>query len=154
MADNSAFSKALHNFTMDAACGDAIRHLTDKGYTFAQIRESLTFPAKEAYIAEVMWKQMVSKGTVLFDNPYGNAGGTGETAGTVLFVSAPSEDRSDPELSRDETKRTVPTVSPVPDVSLSYSSSDVQCGHLVAAMSISDLQYGHTLTVGSSSSFF
>ena len=112
MADNSAFSKALHNFTMDAACGDAIRHLTDKGYTFAQIRESLTFPAKEAYIAEVMWKQMVSKGTVLFDNPYGNAGGTGETAGTVLFVSAPSEDRSDPELSRDETKRTVPSVSP------------------------------------------
>ena len=69
MADNSAFSKALHNFTMDAACGDAIRHLTDKGYTFAQIRESLTFPAKEGYIAEVMWKQMVSKGTVLSPVP-------------------------------------------------------------------------------------
>ncbi|MBQ6129625.1 MAG: hypothetical protein IJI51_08200, partial [Lachnospiraceae bacterium] len=39
MADNSAFTKALHNFTMDASCGDAIRHLTDRGYTFDKIKE-------------------------------------------------------------------------------------------------------------------
>ena len=47
-------------------------------------------------------------GTVIFVS--------GETLGTVLFVSSPSEDRSDPELSRDETKRTVPRVSPKGEV--------------------------------------
>ena len=69
MSENH-FAKALHNFTMDAAAGDAIRHLTDKGYTLSQIRETLTFPAPVEYIAKVMWERMLSKGTVLFDNPY------------------------------------------------------------------------------------
>lgn len=50
---------------MDAAAGDAIRHLTDKGYTLSQIRETLTFPAPVEYIAKVMWEHMLSKGTVL-----------------------------------------------------------------------------------------
>ncbi len=65
MADNSAFTKALHNFTMDASCGDAIRHLTDRGYTFDKIKESLTFPAKDEYIARVMWERLVENGAVL-----------------------------------------------------------------------------------------
>ena len=63
------FATALKNFTMDAAAGDAIRHLTDKGFTFSQVKEALTFPAPDEYIAEVMWGHLVSKGTVLFDNP-------------------------------------------------------------------------------------
>ena len=65
MADNSAFTKALHNFTMDASCGDAIRHLTDRGYTFDKIKESLTFPAKDEDIARVMWERLVENGAVL-----------------------------------------------------------------------------------------
>ena len=65
MADNSAFTKALHNFTMDASCGDAIRHLTDRGYTFDRIKASLTFPAKDEYIAKVMWERLVENGAVL-----------------------------------------------------------------------------------------
>ena len=64
MADNSAFTKALHNFTMDASCGDAIRHLTDRGYTFDKIKASLTFPAKDEYIAKVMWERLVENGAV------------------------------------------------------------------------------------------
>ena len=66
MSDNT-FAHALHNFTMDAAAGDAIRHLTDKGHTLPQIKEMLTFPAKTDYIARIMWDRMLSKGTVLFD---------------------------------------------------------------------------------------
>ena len=63
MSENH-FAKALHNFTMDAAAGDAIRHLTDKGFTLPQIRETLTFPAPEEYIAQVMWERMLETGKV------------------------------------------------------------------------------------------
>ncbi len=63
------FATALKNFTMDAAAGDAIRHLTDKGFTFSQVKEALTFPAPDEYIAEIMWNRLASKGTVVFDNP-------------------------------------------------------------------------------------
>lgn len=58
MSENS-FANALHNFTMNAAAGDAIRHLTDKGYTLPQIKDMLSFPAKTEYIAKVMWEQLV-----------------------------------------------------------------------------------------------
>ena len=58
------FATALKNFTMDAAAGDAIRHLTDKGFTFSQVREALTFPAPDEYIAEVMWDHLVASGAV------------------------------------------------------------------------------------------
>ncbi len=63
------FATALKNFTMDAAAGDAIRHLTDNGFTFSQVKESLTFPAPDEYIAEVMWDHLVSDRAILFDNP-------------------------------------------------------------------------------------
>ena len=58
------FAKALRNLTMDAAAGDAIRHLCDKGFTLTQIKETLTFPAPEEYIAEVMWARLLEKGIV------------------------------------------------------------------------------------------
>ncbi len=58
MSENH-FANALRNFTMDAAAGDAIRHLTDKGYTFSQIKDALTFPVPDEYIAEVMWARLV-----------------------------------------------------------------------------------------------
>ena len=77
MSDNT-FTQALRNFTMDAAAGDAIRHLTDKGYSPAQIKEMITYPAPMEYIYSVMWERLVatgkvvpaekvSEGTVLFD---------------------------------------------------------------------------------------
>ncbi len=84
MSENH-FAKALHNFTMDAAAGDAIRHLTDKGFTLSQIKDTLTFPAPEEYVAQVMWEQLQSNGTVLFDNPSQD-------------ISAASSDRSSQEI--------------------------------------------------------
>ena len=62
------FAKALHNFTMNAACADAVRHLTDKGYTLEQIRETLTFPAKSEYIAKVMWERLAETRKVLLSD--------------------------------------------------------------------------------------
>ncbi len=67
MSDNT-FAKALHNFTMDVACGDAIRHLTDKGYLPGEIREKLTFPAPMEYVEEVMWERLVETRKVI-DEP-------------------------------------------------------------------------------------
>ncbi len=74
------FAKALRNFTMDAAAGDAIRHLCDRGYTPSQIKASLTFPAPMDLIIRTMWEHLLSKGTVLFDNFSAEV-----TKGTVLF---------------------------------------------------------------------
>ena len=59
------FAKALRNFTMDAAAGDAIRHLCDRGFTLAQVKEALTFPVPEEYIAEIMWTRLVETRKVL-----------------------------------------------------------------------------------------
>ena len=51
--DNKYFLEALHNFTMDVACRDAIVHLTDKGLSVNEIRETLTYPATEEYITKI-----------------------------------------------------------------------------------------------------
>ncbi len=63
------FAKALRNFTMDAACGDAIRHLADKGHTPSQIREMLTFPAPADHIAKVMWDHFVNTRKIVLSDP-------------------------------------------------------------------------------------
>ena len=99
MSENH-FAKALHNFTMDAACGDAIRHLTDRGYTFSQIRDSLTFPAPPEYIESVMYERLIETRKILLQEPKivaavssSNASGTVDAAsssnvsGTVDAVS-------------------------------------------------------------------
>lgn len=51
--DNKYFLEALKNFTMDAACGDAIRHLTDRGLSTEEIAAQLTYPAKPEYIDKI-----------------------------------------------------------------------------------------------------
>lgn len=51
--DNKYFLEALHNFTMDVACRDAINHLTDKGMTVDEISEQLTYPASKEFIEKV-----------------------------------------------------------------------------------------------------
>lgn len=38
------FQDALSDFVYDAASGRAIRHLTDSGYTAAQIMQQLSYP--------------------------------------------------------------------------------------------------------------
>ena len=62
---NSFFAKALHDFTMNAAAGDSVRHLTDRGFTLSQIKETLSFPAPEEYIAKVMWERLIETRKVI-----------------------------------------------------------------------------------------
>ncbi len=68
MSENH-FATALRNFTMDAAAGDAIRHLTDKSYTLSRIKEALTFPAPTEYIAKTMWDRLIETHIVTSDDP-------------------------------------------------------------------------------------
>ena len=65
---NSFFAKALHDFTMNAAAGDSVRHLTDRGFTLSQIKETLSFPAPEGYIAKVMWERLIETHKVIVDD--------------------------------------------------------------------------------------
>ena len=44
MEENKYFKEALHNFTYDVACGDAIRQLYDLGYDNEHIRDRLDYP--------------------------------------------------------------------------------------------------------------
>ena len=69
MAENNAFAQALHNFTMDVAAGDAIRYMTDKGYTPAEISETLSFPTPMDYIEKIMWDRLVETRKILSDSP-------------------------------------------------------------------------------------
>lgn len=69
MSEKSEFDKALHNFTMDMACGDAIRALTDRGYGPLQIKEVLTFPAPLSHITKVMWDRLVASGKIMLTDP-------------------------------------------------------------------------------------
>ena len=69
MGKKSEFEKALHNFTMDMACGDAIRALTDRGYAPQQIKDTLTFPAPISHIANVMWDRLVATRKILLSDP-------------------------------------------------------------------------------------
>ncbi len=80
MAKKSEFEKALHNFTMDMACGDAIRALTDRGYAPQQIKDTLTFPAPISHIAQVMWDRLVATRKILLSDPYSliSSGNPGE----------------------------------------------------------------------------
>ena len=52
---------------MDAAAGDAIRHLTDKGLSPSQIKNTLTFPAPMDYITKVMWDRLVETCRIIPD---------------------------------------------------------------------------------------
>ncbi len=88
------FAKALRNFTMDAAAGDAIRHLTDRGYTLSQVRETLSFPAPSEYIAKVMWERLIETHKILLVDPVQTPAGEARVlsarapvAQTVLGVS-------------------------------------------------------------------
>ncbi|MCQ2080804.1 MAG: hypothetical protein MJZ11_04040 [Lachnospiraceae bacterium] len=44
MEDNKYFQKALGDFTYDVACGAAIRHLHDIGFTPEEIEKRLDYP--------------------------------------------------------------------------------------------------------------
>lgn len=71
MEEKSFFQKALADFTYEAACGGAVRHLADRGFTTAQIRERLDFPVPYGRIQKEVWKRLVSTGVILREEPGG-----------------------------------------------------------------------------------
>ncbi len=65
--DYRYFQQALSDFTFDAACGGAIRHLAGLGYTAREIRERLSFPVpfervRQAYTRYLLEERILCRG--------------------------------------------------------------------------------------------
>lgn len=80
--EESYFQKALSNFTMEAASGGAIRHLSDCGYTVSQIAKTLAFPTPLDRIQKTVWEHMVKQGVLLLTEP--GSGGAREQVHYVV----------------------------------------------------------------------
>ena len=63
------FKKALADFTIDFASGDAIRALADKGYSVSEIYKRLDFPTPVEKIRDTVWKHFIDTGVILLDAP-------------------------------------------------------------------------------------
>ncbi len=63
------FQTALSNFATDVACGGAIRHLTDLGYTLDQIVERLDYPASRAKVQRIMMEYLYHSRVLLKEEP-------------------------------------------------------------------------------------
>lgn len=63
------FQTALSNFTTDVACGGAIRHLTDIGYTLDQIVERLDYPVSRAKAQKIMMDYLYESRVLLREEP-------------------------------------------------------------------------------------
>lgn len=57
---NKFFDKALGDFAFDVACGAAIRHLNELGYTPEQIAERLDYPISAERVKTYVEKLAVS----------------------------------------------------------------------------------------------
>lgn len=69
MSEESYFNKALANFTYDVACGGAIRHMADKGYTVKQISERLDYPVSYEKIQRTVCHHLLEKGILRSELP-------------------------------------------------------------------------------------
>lgn len=69
MEKPSYFQTALSNFVTDAACGGAVRHLTDIGYTLDQIVERLDYPAPRSKVQQIMMEYLYESKVLLKDEP-------------------------------------------------------------------------------------
>lgn len=65
------FQTALSNFVTDAACGGAVRHLTDIGYTLDQIVDRLDYPAPRAKVQRIMMEYLYESRVLLREEPSG-----------------------------------------------------------------------------------
>lgn len=63
------FQTALSNFTTDVACGGAIRHLTDSGYTLDQIVERLDYPVSRTKAQKIMMDYLYESRVLLRKEP-------------------------------------------------------------------------------------
>lgn len=69
MDEPSYFQNALSSFVTDAACGGAIRHLVDIGYTLDQIVERLDYPAPRAKVQRIMMDYLYESRVLLREEP-------------------------------------------------------------------------------------
>lgn len=69
MSTERFFQEALTNFTFDVACGAAIRHLADCGYSPAQIQKKLDYPASFEQIQKVFFEHLCDSGILLMEEP-------------------------------------------------------------------------------------
>lgn len=69
MEQDEIFKTALSNFATDVACGGAIRHLTDIGYTLNQIVDRLDYPAPRAKVQKIMMEHLYGSRVLLREEP-------------------------------------------------------------------------------------
>ncbi len=63
------FQSALSSFVTEAACGGAVRHLTDIGYTLDQIVDRLDYPAPRAKVQRIMMAYLYESCVLLREEP-------------------------------------------------------------------------------------
>lgn len=64
-----AFQAALSDFTFEAACGAAIRHLADNGCTAKQIMEKLDYPMSAERVRQALYRHLCDTGVILEESP-------------------------------------------------------------------------------------
>lgn len=69
MDEQKYFKQAISNFTYEAACGGAIRHLADLGYSVKQITEQLSFPVPFERVQKTVWEYFLENGVLLLEEP-------------------------------------------------------------------------------------
>ena len=67
--ENKYFKQALSDFTIEFASGDAIRALSDKGYSVNKIKSKLDFPTTEDKIRDIVWKHYIDNKTICLSDP-------------------------------------------------------------------------------------
>ena len=69
MEEQEYFKQALSGFTYEAACGGAIRHLADLGYSVRQIMEQLSYPVPYERVQKTVWERYIDRGVLLLEEP-------------------------------------------------------------------------------------
>ena len=69
MEEQKYFKQAISNFTFEAACGGAIRHLADLGYSVKQITEQLSYPVSYEKVQKAVWEYFLENGILLLKEP-------------------------------------------------------------------------------------
>lgn len=69
MEETNVFQSALSNFATDVACGGAIRHLTDIGYTLDQIVARLDYPTSREKAQRIMMEHLYQSRVLLREEP-------------------------------------------------------------------------------------
>lgn len=67
--DRDVFQNALSDFTFEAACGGAIRHLADSGFTAKQIMERLDYPVSGERVRKALYKHLCDTCVILEKSP-------------------------------------------------------------------------------------